>query len=166
MGNKNPKQGDKNRGQGIIRLTASVGALIVIIFLSSVLTAQHVLSFKVVVNKKNPVYTMTRDEVSRIFLKKNPQWRGGEPMLPVDLISSNPLREIFSRSIHQQPLRVINIYWQKKIFTGTGLPPVQKMNDAEVLAFVSEHPGAIGYVSAGADLESVKELRITAPDNQ
>jgi hypothetical protein len=82
-------------------------------------------------------------------------------MIPIDLVSANPLRELFSQRIHQKPVSVIKNYWQKKIFAGTGLPPAERTNDTEVLAFIKSHRGAIGYVSDRADLVSVKEVRIT-----
>jgi ABC-type phosphate transport system substrate-binding protein len=160
MGTQNFKRVGEERGKGTVTFKYYFGALILMIFLSGVLPAQRVLSFKIVINKKNPVSTMTRDEVSKIFLKKNPRWENGELMLPVDLISTNPVREIFSRSVHQKPLSVIKVYWQKKIYSGIDLPPAEKMNDAEVLTFVSNHIGAIGYVSDKADLKSVKELQV------
>jgi ABC-type phosphate transport system substrate-binding protein len=135
--------------------------LFLLILFSGVLLAQQVMSFKIVVNKNNPVTKMTRDEVSKIFLKKNPKWPDGEKMMPVDLVSINPLREIFSQRVHQKSVSAIKIYWQKKIYSGTGLPPAERKNDAEVLVYIKNHNGAIGYVSAQADLDSVKEVQIT-----
>lgn len=135
--------------------------LLLIIFLYSVLPAQKITSFKIVVNKSNPVDTMTRDEISRLFLKKNPQWKNGVKTIPVDIVSSNPLREIFSQCIHLKAQSVIKIYWQKKIYAGTDIPPAEKTGDNEVLDFVSNHAGAIGYVSSRADLDAVKEIQIT-----
>ncbi len=149
------------QGMNKIKAKYYLPVLIIVILLSGVLLAQQVSSFKVVVNKNNTVSKMTRDEVSNIFLKKTPQWKNGEKMIPVDLASSNPLREIFSQQIHQKSVSVIKVYWQKKIYSGTGLPPAERKNDAEVLAFIRNHSGAIGYVSDRADLDSVKEVHVT-----
>jgi ABC-type phosphate transport system substrate-binding protein len=132
-----------------------------VILICSVLLARQDLSFKIVVNKINPVTKMTRDELSNIFLKKNPRWQNGEKMMPVDLVSTNPLREIFSQRVHQKSVSAVKIYWQKKIYSGTGLPPAERKNDAEVLAYIRNHSGAIGYVSVKADLDSVKEVQLT-----
>ena len=138
-----------------------LAVLFLVILFSSVLLAQQVISFKIVVNKNNPVTKMTRAEVSNIFLKKKPKWPDGEKMMPVDLVSTNPLREIFSQRVHQKSVSAIKIYWQKKIYAGTGLPPAERKNDTEVLVYIRNHSGAIGYVSAKADLDSVKEVQIT-----
>jgi ABC-type phosphate transport system substrate-binding protein len=135
--------------------------LFLVILFSSVLLAQQVMSFKIVINKNNPVTKITRAEVSNIFLKKKPKWPDGEKMMPVDLVSTNPLREIFSQRVHQKSVSAIKIYWQKKIYAGTGLPPAERKNDTEVLVYIRNHSGAIGYVSANADLDSVKEIQIT-----
>jgi hypothetical protein len=55
----------------------------------------------------------------------------------------------------------VESYWQQAIFSGRSVPPLEKASDAEVLAFVRANPGAVGYVSGGADLgASVKELTV------
>jgi len=149
------------RGINIKKYKYYLPVIFLVILVSSVLLAQQGLSFKIVVNKNNPVTKMTRDEVSNIFLKKNPKWQNSEKMMPVDLVSTNPLREIFSQRVHQKSVSAIKIYWQKKIYSGTGLPPAERKNDAEVLAFIRNHSNAIGYVSAEADLDSVKEVSLT-----
>jgi len=151
----------KIQGPSKMKTRDYLPVVILVILLSSVLLAQKVSSFKIVVNKNNPASTMTRDEVSKIFMKKNLRWKNGEKVIPLDLVSTNPLRELFSQRIHQKAVSAIRVYWQKKIYSGTGLPPAERTNDAEVLAFIREHNAAIGYVSDQADLDSVKEVRIT-----
>jgi len=46
------------------------------------------------------------------------------------------------------------------IFSGKGIPPPEKPYDADVVAFVRETPGAVGYVSSGADTSSVKVVAV------
>jgi hypothetical protein len=48
------------------------------------------------------------------------------------------------------------------IFAGMGIPPIKLASDVEVMTFIGNNVGFIGYVSAGATLErSVKELGVT-----
>ena len=57
-------------------------------------------SFKVVVNSENPVDSMARDEVSKLFLKKVGSWAHGMTVLPVDQLGTAEVREKFSKEIH------------------------------------------------------------------
>jgi hypothetical protein len=46
------------------------------------------------------------------------------------------------------------------VFSGRDTPPAIKASDASVLEFVRANPGAIGYVSPGADLAGVKVVSV------
>jgi ABC-type phosphate transport system substrate-binding protein len=113
--------------------------------------------FKVVVHPDNPVAGMTAAELSRLFLKKALRWPEGLPVHPVEP-ASQPLRERFAAAIHQKSLNATKAYWNQLIFSGRDVPPLEKPDDAGVLAYVRSDPGAIGYVSPGAELTGVKVL--------
>lgn len=103
---------------------------------------------------------MSRDEVSRLFLKKETVLRNGAEAIPVDQQSDSPLRESFSQDVHGKGVGAIYSYWQRQIFSGRGTPPQVKRSDAEVLAWVRANPGAIGYVSASAVIAGVRVIEI------
>jgi hypothetical protein len=46
------------------------------------------------------------------------------------------------------------------VFTGKGSMPKSFASDAEILKYVAKTPGAIGYVSAGADAAGVKKIAV------
>ena len=46
------------------------------------------------------------------------------------------------------------------IFSGRGVPPPELDSDEAVIRFVLKYPGAIGYVSAGADIGAAKPLHV------
>ena len=72
------------------------------------------------------------------------------------------MREKFSKDIHGRKVSSIKAYWQKQIFSGRKIPPPEKKSDREVLVFVQNNPGAVGYVSASANLSqyNVKALKV------
>jgi ABC-type phosphate transport system substrate-binding protein len=58
-------------------------------------------------------------------------------------------------------VQAVKGYWQQAIFAGKNFPPLEKSNDAEVMAFVAANPNAIGYVSPAALLPgTVKVIRV------
>jgi len=118
-------------------------------------------SIKIVVNEKNDKTSISSNQVSRLFLKKATKWGNGVKVSPVDLAAGSNIRELFTKSIHGKSISAINAYWQKKIFTGKGVPPVELQNDKEIIEFVRSNPGAVGYVSAGANTSGVRVIKIT-----
>jgi ABC-type phosphate transport system substrate-binding protein len=119
-------------------------------------------SYKVLVNVANPVNTLSRNEVSRIFLKKVTMWQNATPVALVEQRTTSPVREAFTNDVHGRQVASVTTYWQQMIFSGRAVPPPEKASDAEVVAFVAENSAAIGYVSAGATLPPrVKVVALT-----
>ena len=118
--------------------------------------------FQVVVNAANGVSSISKDELSKIFLKKSSKWAGGADAVAVDLRAGDAAREAFSQAVHGRGASAIASYWQQQIFAGKDVPPEEKGSAADVLAFVASNPGAVGYVPAGTDLGSgVKVISVS-----
>lgn len=118
--------------------------------------------FVVIVNAANPVSSLTRGEVSKLFLRKVDHWQNGESVLPVDLAQGQPTRESFTKQVHGKSVNAVLAYWQQQIFSGRSMPPVEKPSDEEVAAYVRANPDAIGYVSAAYRLGGgVKAVTVT-----
>lgn len=118
-------------------------------------------SYRVIANASNPIAQISREELSRIFLRKVLSWKGGGAAEPVDLSPDSPVRASFSKAVHHKDVEQIKGYWQQILFTGQGAPPIEKPTDDEVIAFVGKVPGAVGYVSATATLGStVKVIKV------
>ena len=119
-------------------------------------------SYKVIVNRANPVSSLSKDEVSRLFLKKVTTWSNAKPVSVVEQKPTAPVREEFTKTVHGRQLGYITSYWQQMIFSGRATPPPEKASDAEVSAFVAGNPAAIGYVDANTPLPAgVKVLTIS-----
>ena len=117
--------------------------------------------FKVVINESNTTTSITKATLSGCFMKQAETltWISGLPLIPVDQAASSETRKAFSKHVHGRDVSSVKSYWQRQIFTGKAVPPQEKASDEEVLAFVRANPGAVGYVSANAELgPGVKEL--------
>ena len=118
--------------------------------------------FKIVINEANPTSSITKDGLSRCFMKQANTWISGQPVVPVDQAASSDVRREFSSAVHGRDVNAIKSYWQRQIFSGSGVPPAEKASDQEVLAFVRANPGGVGYVSTDAEvIAGVKVLEIT-----
>ena len=133
-------------------LLACSGALIL------VATPPQPDGYKVIVNPLNPTSSLTRAQLSRMFLEP-PMWPDGQPVLPVDLPAASPLRELFSHAVHGMSASAVLAR-----LTGaparSGRTPMTLSSDADVIQYVRLKRGAIGYVSAAADVSAVRVVSI------
>jgi len=117
--------------------------------------------YKVIVNSGNGVTRLSKAELSKFFMKKEARWRDGTTVVPVDQKVDAAVRVAFSRAIHGKSARAVKSYWQQQIFSGRGVPPVEKGSDAAVLEYVRNNAGAIGYISELASAAGVTVLEVT-----
>lgn len=136
-------------------------ALGVLLHLPLPARAQDV-AYRLVVHSSNSVTRLTRDQVSKIFLRKVTLWDNRQPVLPVDQASDSPVRRTFTKQIHQRTIASVQTWWQQQTFAGIGVAPPERASDAAVLAYVRKYPNAIGYVRAGTPIGTdVKAIVVT-----
>jgi TonB family protein len=133
--------------------------IIVNILLCSCLASAQT-AFQIIVNEENSSASFTSRELSRIFLKKNRYWPDGTVAEPVDQAASSAVREAFSLSVHGRSVSSVKSSWQHQVFSGLSSPPVELVNDSEVVAYVRGHAGGVGYVSADARTDGVKVVEL------
>jgi ABC-type phosphate transport system substrate-binding protein len=131
--------------------------------ISNPLPAQGTAPFVVIVNAGNPVTAVARDELSKIFLKKQSNWDNGNPVVPLDLTEEAAVRDAFTKAVHRRSVEAIKSYWQQQIFSGRDVPPTEESSETDVVAAVRANPNAIGYVSAGAaaSASGVRTISVT-----
>lgn len=119
--------------------------------------------FVVIVHSSVAGSKIKRADLAALFLKRASRWSsGGGLAVPVDQSGTSPVRKAFSDAVIQQPVAQVLQYWQKQMFSASGLrPPPVKGSDAEVIAFISKTAGAVGYIGTGNPLPpDLKTLEI------
>lgn len=139
-----------------------LGVLLVgVALLPTSLRAQDV-RYQVVVHKSNSVNRLTREQVSRIFLRQLTFWENRQHVLPVDQVADSPVRRAFTKQIHRRTIASVQTWWQQQIFTGGDVPPLERRSDFEVLAYIRKYPSAIGYIRAGTPVGAdIKTIDVT-----
>ncbi len=123
--------------------------------------AQEERGFRVVVHAENPTPSLSRERVSKMFLKGLARWESGERVTPVDQLHGR-VRASFTVAVMGRSTAAIRSFWQRQIFSGKGAPPPELDGDRAVLEFVSANLGGIGYVSHEAVLgPGVRVLEIS-----
>lgn len=128
--------------------------------LSATVSGDGRAGYVVIVNANNPVSAVDREFLAAAFLKKTTTWPNGDVIHPVDLAPSSPIRRQFTDEVLHRSIPEVKGYWQQRIFSGRDVPPPELDTDDDVTQYVIKHIGAVGYVSTGAPLGSVKPVAV------
>ncbi len=116
--------------------------------------------FTVVAHPETQFSSVTRGELSKIFLGRLRTWSDGTPAVPIDQAPERAVRQRFSRAVLGRSVVMVEVYWKRMIFSGRGVPPDEVENDRRVLEFVRQRPGAVGYIDAATQPAGVRTLAL------
>jgi len=142
-----------------VRLALTVA---VILYFRASQTAQQT-TFVVILNKANPVKSLTLVELRRIFLKQTRMWPHGEAIVPVEWDATSPLRSEFSQLVMERSVRDMADFWVQQSITQGLAPPSTQRSSRALLRFVASVPGAIAYIPAGDVDGTVSALAVARP---
>lgn len=125
---------------------------LLVLWVFGALPARSLDTYVVVVHAKNATSSLPKEQVARLFMKKEVRWPDGTKVEPVDRDPEAAVRKSFCQSVHGKDVAAIKSYWQRQLFSGRDTPPPELASDRAVLDYVASHPGAIGYVAADATL--------------
>lgn len=96
-----------------------------------------------VTNAQSGVETISKNDLINLYMGRYRQLPGGVRALPVDL---EGIKEQFYRLLLDKNLSEINSYWARLVFSGRATPPLQLFSTADVVEFIANNKGAIGYL--------------------
>lgn len=102
----------------------------------------------VVVSADSGVESLSRAQLTDIYLGRANRFPNGEPAEPIEQRENSPARQEFYGKYLNQSLAQIKAHWSRLIFTGRGQPPPTVADDSAVADLVAGNPNAIGYVDA------------------
>lgn len=102
----------------------------------------------VVVNARNPIAVMSRQEVINLFFGRLGQFANGLEAEPVDLADHHPQRALFYQLLVGKDLAEINAYWARLAFSGRHGAPLKLAAPDDVVRWVATHSGGIGFVDS------------------
>lgn len=108
---------------------------------------------------------LTAKDIESIFLGKRKVWKDNSPIKLVILKKTEPFSE-FSRKYTGKPKHLYKGYWKRRVFTGKGEAPKGFNSEMQVINYVKQTEGAIGYVSSGVIIEDVKIISIIGRGGQ
>ncbi len=138
-----------------------IAAVGILLLLWTTSPAAEAPSFVVVVNKANPVKSLTVVELRRIFMKQTRMWPHAESMVPVDWDATSEIRQAFSQQVLNRSVREMAEFWVQQSVTQGLAPPSTQKSSRAVLRFVASVAGAVSYVPPSDVDDSVNVVKVT-----
>src|SRR5215470_18177524 len=118
-------------------------------------------SLAIVVNRSNPVDSLSFPELRKIFMGEQDHWSNGRRITVVMMEPGRVERQAVLAQIYKMDEKDFNQYFLHNMFTGElHAAPKALGSSTEVLKFVFNIPGDIGYLQPTEGHDSVKVVRI------
>jgi ABC-type phosphate transport system substrate-binding protein len=114
---------------------------------------------KVIAHASVKVSQVSPEELKGVFLQTRTSLADGSHVEPV-LLQSGDVHDTFVKQYTGKSVSGLDSYYRSLVFTGKGAMPKTLKSDAEVVAYVKNTIGAIGFVSDDAITEGVKILAV------
>lgn len=111
-----------------------------------------------VVSSMSTVTTLSKAQMTDIFLGKVTRFPNGAQAIPIDQAEGSSARDEFYLNFAGKSPAQIKSHWSKIIFTGRGQPPKAVSNSVEARKLIAANPQAISYIERSAVDSSVKVL--------
>ncbi len=113
----------------------------------------------IITNKDVAGQNLSKDDVKAIFLGKKVQWPNNAKIHFA--ISKDPdLHQAFLESYVKRSSKQYQAYWRKMVFTSQGNKPKSFESATELLEYVSNTPGAVGYIDSNTTAVNVNTITV------
>jgi hypothetical protein len=112
----------------------------------------------IIANQNVHENSLSNEEVKQIFLGKTVKWGDGSGIQFAVLkgdFHKTFLKEYIKRSSSQY-----NNHWKMMVFTGKGMKPTAFETEKEMVQYIAETDGAVGYVSQRTEIGNVKTIDV------
>lgn len=109
----------------------------------------------VVASSKSPVGTLTKEQVSQIYLGKMKSYPTGGAAV-TSILASGPARDEFLNNVLEKTESQARAVWSRLVFTGTGSAPKELKDAGETKQLVANNPNIIGVIDKASVDGSIK----------
>jgi hypothetical protein len=116
----------------------------------------------VIVSKDSRIQTISKNDISNIFLSQTKELPNGQKAIPLEL-NNRSYKNFFYEQISSKTLKQLKKYWATVIFTGVGQPPKTMESSEEIIEFVKENTNAIAYIPKEDALQEEVHIVLELP---
>jgi len=112
----------------------------------------------VIANEAVPIDSLNQNEMKDIFLGKTAKW-SDKSRVRFAVLTGETHQDFLRAYIKRTPSQY-RTYWKKMVFTGKAAKPKSFKSEADLVKYVSQTDGAIGYISGKTDANGAKVLAV------
>jgi ABC-type phosphate transport system substrate-binding protein len=119
-------------------------------------------TISIIVHPDNPYDKLTPSTI-RIFWLRSGKKRWDKinvAIKPIDRKGKSPQRDKFLSTLIEMKSDQVETYFSAKQYQFAEQPPAKFVTDAEIIQYVSDEPGAIGFVSSAALLYNTAKVKV------
>jgi len=133
-----------------------------ILFISFTAVSVNADPIVVIINKDNPVSSLTKSDVKRFFLLQSQNWPSGEKVKPVNRDNKSKLKRAFIKSALNMRMGKYQDYWLGLKQTTGEREPKSLRSNKFVLKIVGKKKNAIGYLPGKyfENLEGISKSKV------
>lgn len=113
----------------------------------------------IIVNPSVGIHSMNRKDVKDIFLGRKMKWNT-QNQIQFVVQKETPVHAEFTRTILRKPPSKYKKWLLHMAFTGQGVFPKTFKNEDQLVQYVAETEGAIGYVSENTVIKGVYAVKL------
>ncbi len=103
--------------------------------------------------------SITKGDVKRAFLGKKKRWTDKQKIKAVTLKGGAIHKEFVKNYVNKTPSS-FSSFWKRAIVTGTGIPPKSFDAELDIVKYIEDTKGGVGYISPDTPHDGVKVLAI------
>jgi len=139
--------------------TLLMPAIGVLLLLCSLTGTAHAADL-VITHHGNANTSLPLSSVRAIFSMRLNTWPDGTQVTVFVLPDRHPAHARFSRTILKMLPYRLRREWDRLVFSGTGIAPIEVTDEAEMRRRVATTPGSIGYLDEGLVDASVRAIAV------
>ncbi len=122
------------------------------IFMCPNVLAQNII---VIGNQSVPEASVDNEWVKNVYLGNITKWSNNDPIV-LSVINDNDIHSKFLKKYLNRKPSQFTAIWRNMMFTGKGKMPKTLDSKQEMLDFVANNKGAVGYIVSGVNTETIK----------
>ena len=113
----------------------------------------------IISNKSVPNSSFSRQDIKDIFFGKKLYW-DDKTKITIATLNQGDITESFLKTYLNQNSKQYDSYWEKKIFTGDKNAPIRFKTSKQMLDYITNTKGAIGFIDAKTPTQYVKIITV------
>ncbi len=106
-----------------------------------------------------PINSISKTDLKNIFTGRKIAWSGDETIVVVILKKSKTHDRFLSKYVNKTSSQ-FRSYWIRLVFSGKGVAPISLASEEDMVDYVSNTKGAIGYISSNTNNTGTKIISV------